>query len=94
LYCSKKINDDGGTWTGKRNEVHIDARASDSIILALKAQKEIWVTRDVFDKVEDISEQLEIAQQDEDKWKGTEIQNMEFEIPDYYPEDEEDPGDL
>lgn len=91
LVLEQKVKDQANNWTGKRNEVHIDARASDSIIIALKARKDIWVTRDVFDKVEDISDQLEaLPQEEKEKWQGTEIPNMEFKVPDYLPEDEEE----
>jgi uncharacterized protein len=41
------------------NEVRLDARASDSIVVALKAKAPLYVTRRVFDVVDDVSEQLE-----------------------------------
>ncbi len=44
---------------GLRDEVRIDLRASDSIVLALKTQADIWVSRRVFDAVEDVKSQLE-----------------------------------
>ena len=48
--------------------VEIDARPSDSIVLALQHARPILVTRDVFDVVEDMTEILErvLRQQEED----------------------------
>jgi len=40
-------------------EVRLDIRASDAIILALKTGNTIWVTRQVLDTVEDVSDALE-----------------------------------
>jgi len=42
-----------------RKIVEIDARPSDSIVLALQQQRPIYVTRAVFDAVQDMSEILE-----------------------------------
>jgi|SRR5665213_1272544 len=42
-----------------RKIVEIDARPSDSIVLALQHQRPIYVARSVFDAVEDVSEILE-----------------------------------
>jgi uncharacterized protein len=39
--------------------VEIDARPSDCIVLALQARRPIYVTRAVFDKVDDVTELLE-----------------------------------
>jgi hypothetical protein len=37
LILEQKIMDENGSFSGRRNKVHVDARASDSFILALKA---------------------------------------------------------
>jgi bifunctional DNase/RNase len=42
-------------WVGRRNEVRIDARPSDCLVLALKNKVDICVTREVFDQVQDVS---------------------------------------
>jgi bifunctional DNase/RNase len=39
--------------------VEIDARPSDSIVLALQQQRPIYVAREVFDRIEDSTEVLE-----------------------------------
>ena len=58
LFLEQKLGDAGGAWEGKRNEVRIDARASDSIVIALKERCELYVARKVFDVVEDVSPHL------------------------------------
>ena len=94
LVLDQKIMDETGQWTGKRHEVRIDARASDSLIIALKAGQDIWVTREVYEKVEDVSDQLEMIPGHEEPkkatWEGTDLKNVDFEIPDYPPADDDD----
>ena len=48
-----------GQPSGMSEEVRIDLRASDSIVVALKTASEIWVSRRVFDHVEDVKSQLQ-----------------------------------
>lgn len=67
LVLEQKIADGDGEWTGKRNEVRIDARPSDCIVLALKTKTDIFVTREVITKVRDISEEISAIQQKEGK---------------------------
>ena len=67
LVLEQKILDGDGTPEGKRNEVRIDARPSDCIVIALKTKSEIFVTRDVMEKVKDISEEISAIQQKEIK---------------------------
>lgn len=55
LILEQKLGDAPDGWSGKRSEVRIDARASDSIVIALKERADLWVDRDVFDAVEDVS---------------------------------------
>ena len=52
----------GAEWNGKVNEVHIDARPSDCLVLALKQGVEIYATDDVLSKVHDISQGLQVPQ--------------------------------
>tara|TARA_B100000809_G_scaffold126661_1_gene124873 strand:+ start:1236 stop:1889 length:654 start_codon:yes stop_codon:yes gene_type:complete len=50
---------DGDDWNGKRNEVRIDARPSDCLVLALKSKVDILVSDEVFSKVQDVSQMAE-----------------------------------
>lgn len=91
LILEQKIMDADGKWSGRRNEVHIDARASDSIVIALKAGKDIWVTREVYEKVEDVSEQLAYSEEGGGKkspWEDTELPEIDLDLPE--DEDDED----
>lgn len=67
LVLEQKITDGDGEWKGKRNEVRIDARPSDCIVIALKTKSDIFVTPEVMDKVKDISEEISAIQQKEGK---------------------------
>lgn len=58
LVLEQKILDGEEEWSGKRNEVHIDARPSDCIILALKYGVDIYATKKVLDEVTDIREEF------------------------------------
>ncbi len=92
LVLQQQVKDEDNNHTGKSNVVHIDARASDSIAIALKSKKDIWVTPEVFEKVEDISSQFDFTSpsDEESKWKNTDIEDVELEIPDYFPEEDDD----
>lgn len=59
LVLEQEVPDADGAWTGKRNEVRIDARASDSIVIALKEKVDIWVASQVFEAVDDVSNLLD-----------------------------------
>ncbi len=50
---------DGDDWNGKRNEVRIDARPSDCLVLALKSKVDILVSDEVFSQVQDVSQMAE-----------------------------------
>lgn len=56
LVIQQRIVGQDGEWTGKRNEVRIDARPSDCVVLALKESCEIWVEESVFSSVTDVNE--------------------------------------
>ena len=58
LVMEQKVKNAKDEWTGKRNEVRIDARPSDSIIMAVKANAEIYVADEVLEGVHDVSEEL------------------------------------
>ena len=58
LILEQKLDSDaeGEAWIGRRNEVRIDARPSDCLVLALKNKVDILVTGEVFDQVQDVSQ--------------------------------------
>ena len=55
LVLQQKVREGSEEWSGKRNEVRIDARPSDCLVLALKNKVDIFVTSEVFDQVQDVS---------------------------------------
>ena len=55
LVLQQRVENGADECTGKRNEVRIDARPSDCLVLALKNNVDIFVTDEVFDKVQDVS---------------------------------------
>ena len=55
LILQQKLADGGEEWAGKRNEVRIDARPSDCLVLALKNNVDIYVASEVFEQVQDVS---------------------------------------
>lgn len=87
LILEQKVNDENSQWTGKRREVQIDARASDSIIMALKTKQDIWVTQDIIEKVEDISEQFESKPTESKEWIDAQLDDIDLELPDEDGED-------
>lgn len=56
LVLEQRCSDASGDWNGKRNEVRIDARPSDCLVLALKEKCDIYCTPQVLEKVHDISD--------------------------------------
>jgi bifunctional DNase/RNase len=56
LVLEQKVTEKNGEWVGRRNEVRIDARPSDCLVLALKNRADIFVTDEVFEQVQDFSE--------------------------------------
>jgi bifunctional DNase/RNase len=59
VFCATLVLEQDRTdEPGGKNEVRLDVRASDSMVIALKSKAQIWVTRRVLDKVEDVSETL------------------------------------
>jgi len=59
LILEQQLTGENGEFNGQRNEVRIDARASDSIVIALKEGTDIWVANDVLDAVEDVGHKFE-----------------------------------
>ncbi len=56
LILEQRVSEKNGDWAGRRNEVRIDARPSDCLVLALKNKAEIFVTDEVFQQVQDFSQ--------------------------------------
>ncbi|MBX3469905.1 MAG: bifunctional nuclease family protein [Planctomycetes bacterium] len=61
LVLEQKCVGKNAEWSGKRNEVRIDARPSDCLVLALKEKVDIWATSAVLEKVHDISEGVQFG---------------------------------
>ncbi len=56
LILEQKVNEKNGEWAGRRNEVRIDARPSDCLVLAMKNSADLFVTEEVFNQVQDFSQ--------------------------------------
>ena len=58
IVLQQKIEGDNEDkeWGGKRNEVRIDSRPSDCLVLALKNKVDILVSDEVFSQVQDVSQ--------------------------------------
>ncbi|HVY62133.1 MAG TPA: bifunctional nuclease family protein [Planctomycetota bacterium] len=84
LVLEQKVTAENEEWVGKRNEVHIDARPSDCLIIALKEKKDIYCTPRVFDKVRDVSEEIGIAEKEVLKSENAdESEGITFTKPDF-----------
>ncbi len=57
LVLEQQLRGSDGKLSGQRSEVRIDARPSDCFVLALKNGTDIFVTREVFAQVEDVTDQ-------------------------------------
>jgi hypothetical protein len=76
LVLQQKVVDAKDEWSGKRNEVRIDARPSDCLVLALKNNVDIYVTPEVFEQVQDISK----VASDVESPEGLSLEDLEFEL--------------
>ena len=56
----------------EKDEVRLDLRASDAMILALKTHNPLWVARDVLDQVEDVTPALPAEDDDSEDSSGEE----------------------
>lgn len=84
LVLEQKVTPGNEEFTPRRNEVHIDARPSDCLILALKEKKDIYCTARVFDKVRDVSEEIGVS--DKEVLKAENVEESEgitFTKPDF-----------
>jgi len=82
LVLEQKVVDGDGDWVGKRNEVRIDARPSDCLVLALKSKSEIYCTPAVLEQVRDVSEELGLAEKEASKTEEEE-DGISFTKPDF-----------
>ena len=92
LILEQRVVDEEEQWVGKRNEVRIDARPSDCIVIACKENKDIYCTEEVLANVRDVGEELKLA-----GGAGSEPDEASGETPDFLKEmfgdlDEPDPG--
>jgi uncharacterized protein len=63
VFCATVILVQKGPGAGPSHEVRLDARASDSIVIALKAKVPLHVTRRVLDAVEDAGPHLKAEEE-------------------------------
>lgn len=63
LVLEQGVPGEDGEWSGKRNEVRVDARPSDCLVLALKNKVEVCVDDGVFAAVTDVGSLLEADEQ-------------------------------
>jgi uncharacterized protein len=89
VFCATVILNQKGQEGAPSNEVRLDARASDSIVIALKAKVPLWVTRRVLDVVEDATEHLSLLESK----AGLSGLTGEVGESEEKPEFEFDPGD-
>lgn len=89
---------DGEEWEGKRNEVRIDSRPSDCLVLALKSKVDILVSDEVFSQVQDVSQMAQDVENslagmmgapgsEGDSASGGAFSGGSMEVPDELPVD-------
>lgn len=90
VFCATITLDQVVQDGGPKNEVRIDARASDSIVVALKGKVPLFVTRRVLDAVEDATEHLAMLEAK----TGLETAEPDDKPPfEFDPGEEDDPED-
>jgi bifunctional DNase/RNase len=97
VFCATLILTQKGQDGGPSQEVRLDARASDSIVIALKAHVPLFVTRRVLDAVEDAGPHLAAAEEkpEPDAEGGSDEpgDKPDFEFDPGDEEEEDKPGD-
>jgi bifunctional DNase/RNase len=109
LVLEQPVADAGGEWVGRRNEVRIDARPSDCLVLALKNKVDILVSEEVFSQVQDVSKmtadvesnlggispaEFEIPTEGPEESRGLAEEDEEFDEDDFeFPPDDDDEED-
>jgi uncharacterized protein len=89
VFCATIILHQRAQDGGPASEVRLDARASDSIVIALKAKVPLYVTRRVLDAVEDATEHLAMLEAK----SGLEAEAAEAKPPFEFDPEAEDEGD-
>ena len=82
LVLEQKVVDKDDQWVGKRNEVRIDARPSDCLVIALKEKKDIWCSPAVLEKVRDVSEEVGLSEKEGLKLEESD-KGISFTTPDF-----------
>lgn len=94
VYCASIIFSQ--QLESHRNEVRLDARASDAMVVALKWGVPLFVTSSVLESVEDFSEQLAILDRKDDEhadpMEGTDDEDDDEEGDDDEGDEDEDDG--
>ncbi|HVR74002.1 MAG TPA: bifunctional nuclease family protein, partial [Planctomycetota bacterium] len=96
LILQQKILDGKEEWLARRNEVRIDARPSDCFVLALKSKVDIFVTREVFDQVQDVSKMADAVEgslASGGAMTAPGIGEIQFELGDGPDDSPDDPGE-
>jgi hypothetical protein len=83
LVLEQKVVDETEQWVGKRNEVRIDARPSDCLVIALKEKKDIFCTPTVLEKVRDVSEEITLSGKEGIKQEEDDEEGISFTKPDF-----------
>lgn len=93
-FCATLVLERDGD-DGTRDQVMVDARASDSIVCALKARLPLLVSRQVLDRADDISSQIPGLQESLEAWKQEDESPGESAgwQPPLLDDDEDEPGD-
>ena len=95
LILQQKVGSGNEEWLARRNEVRIDARPSDCFVIALKNKVDIFVTREVFDQVQDVSkmtEDVEGTLTGGNILGGQSLSELEFDLKTSEEEEEEGSG--
>ena len=82
---------DGDEWRDRRNEVRIDARPSDCFVLALKNKVDVFVTKEVFEQVQDVSkmtDEVEGSLAAGAQLEGQSLGDIEFDLGSSVGEDD------
>lgn len=87
VYCASIILNQ--QMPEHRNEVRLDARASDAMVLALKFEVPLFVTGEVLDAVEDFGEQLALLDDENEEEDDDEDDDDVDDLGDDIDEDEE-----
>lgn len=86
LILEQQLTGENGEFSGRRNEVRIDARASDSIVIALKEGADIWVANEVLEAVDDVGHKFGQGSPPEHDW-GEFGSGLGFDVDEGDPED-------